>query len=196
MSSPYNWLLGLMALITGAANATVNREVTLGPALTPADLDDDPSISKTIVKRFSGNGSWVLAQHRSHSSHSSHSSHRSHSSHSSHFSSSGGGRVSPLIVAPPAPAPVPAPPPEPTAPRATAPLATVPSAANGATTEAQRLAIRVQLALNSGGYCRCKVDGIWGRETEKALRSFQKDNGLRETGVPDLETLKRLGISF
>ena len=56
--------------------------------------------------------------------------------------------------------------------------------------------MRIQLALNSLGYCSCKVDGAYGAETEAALKRFQKANGLPETGVPSLETLEKLGISF
>lgn len=56
--------------------------------------------------------------------------------------------------------------------------------------------MRIQLALNSRGYCNCQIDGKFGRATEDALKKFQKDNGLKPTGVPSSETLQKLGISF
>lgn len=41
-------------------------------------------------------------------------------------------------------------------------------------------------------YLSGKADGIFGGGTEEALKAFQKDNGLPETGEADLETLRLL----
>lgn len=40
------------------------------------------------------------------------------------------------------------------------------------------------------------VDGIFGKETEAALRSFQKTNQLAETGIADLETWEALRDAY
>jgi peptidoglycan hydrolase-like protein with peptidoglycan-binding domain len=51
----------------------------------------------------------------------------------------------------------------------------------------------VQKALNKEGY-KLKDDGLMGKHTRAAIRSFQKKNGLKATGTPDEETLAKLGI--
>jgi len=56
--------------------------------------------------------------------------------------------------------------------------------------------MRIQLALNARGYCNCVVDGKFGQRTQIAIKAFQKDSGLRVTGLPDTETLNKLGVTF
>jgi len=56
--------------------------------------------------------------------------------------------------------------------------------------------MRIQLSLNSRGYCNCKVDGKFGQGTQLALKKYQKDNGLKVSGLPDTETLKMLDVAF
>jgi peptidoglycan hydrolase-like protein with peptidoglycan-binding domain len=51
----------------------------------------------------------------------------------------------------------------------------------------------VQEALNKAG-SQLKVDGKMGKMTRKALKKFQKENGLKVTGKPDVETLAKLGV--
>jgi len=51
---------------------------------------------------------------------------------------------------------------------------------------------RLQEALGALGYFRGRVDGIFGAETEAAVRSFQAAMGLPETGVVDGETAAAL----
>ena len=51
----------------------------------------------------------------------------------------------------------------------------------------------VQGALNKIG-AQLKVDGKMGKMTRKALKKFQKRNGLTVTGKPDAGTLAKLGI--
>jgi peptidoglycan hydrolase-like protein with peptidoglycan-binding domain len=51
----------------------------------------------------------------------------------------------------------------------------------------------VQRALRARGF-DCPLDGRYGHETQRALRQFQERHDLAPTGMPDLATLKRLGI--
>lgn len=53
---------------------------------------------------------------------------------------------------------------------------------------------QVQQALNSHG-ASIKTDGICGKKTIDAIRTFQRAQGLKVTGMPDAETLKALGIA-
>lgn len=52
----------------------------------------------------------------------------------------------------------------------------------------------IQAALLKAGFDPKGIDGIPGRNTQEALRSFQKKNGLRETGDADNTTLLVLGL--
>jgi peptidoglycan hydrolase-like protein with peptidoglycan-binding domain len=52
---------------------------------------------------------------------------------------------------------------------------------------------RIQDALRSRGYLD-EASGRLDRATSVAVRRFQEDQGLAETGVPDRETLRRLGL--
>jgi hypothetical protein len=54
--------------------------------------------------------------------------------------------------------------------------------------------MRLQRRLVETGHFRAKPDGSFGAETEKALRRYQFDNKLKETGIADIWTLERLGI--
>ena len=49
-----------------------------------------------------------------------------------------------------------------------------------------------QKKLSELGYDAGKPDGIWGRKTKEAVKSFQTDNGLPATGQLDGLTLFRL----
>lgn len=51
----------------------------------------------------------------------------------------------------------------------------------------------LQQALNQAGH-DIAVDGIWGPETESAVRMFQQEQGMQATGEPDQETLSMLGV--
>lgn len=53
---------------------------------------------------------------------------------------------------------------------------------------------RVQLALAKAGY-KLKADGMMGKRTKAALKSFQKKNGLKATGKADEATRAKLGLS-
>lgn len=52
----------------------------------------------------------------------------------------------------------------------------------------------LQLKLIELGYFQEKANGCFGWETEAALRAFQRDKGLVETGVLDKRTLSVLGL--
>ncbi len=54
-------------------------------------------------------------------------------------------------------------------------------------------ALTVQKALVAKGY-KIKADGKWGWKSHKALKEFQKKNGLKPTGHPDEKTLEALGL--
>jgi len=51
----------------------------------------------------------------------------------------------------------------------------------------------VQEALNKAG-AQLNADGKMGKTTRKALKKYQKENGLKVTGKPDAETLAKMGI--
>lgn len=51
----------------------------------------------------------------------------------------------------------------------------------------------VQQSLNHEGH-DISVDGIWGRETAEAVRSFQQANNLNATGSLNSETLAELNV--
>lgn len=54
----------------------------------------------------------------------------------------------------------------------------------------------VQQALVQRNYLRATPDGIFGPRTEAALRAFQKDQQLPETGVPDAATVVRILVEL
>jgi len=53
---------------------------------------------------------------------------------------------------------------------------------------------QVQEKLKQLGYDPGRADGILGKKTRTAIRHFQRDNGLPETGKPDEQTKARLSI--
>jgi peptidoglycan hydrolase-like protein with peptidoglycan-binding domain len=56
-------------------------------------------------------------------------------------------------------------------------------------------AIRIiQQALNSTGYEVGSPDGVWGDRTVRALRDFQRAQGIEPRGEPDVYTLTALGL--
>lgn len=52
-----------------------------------------------------------------------------------------------------------------------------------------------QAALNDQGYSVGEVDGLWGPQTQSAVRRFQADKGLAQSGTLDSSTLAALGVS-
>lgn len=54
---------------------------------------------------------------------------------------------------------------------------------------------QIQTKLNTAGYNPGPIDGILGRQTATAVKSYQRDNRLAEGGLTH-ETVKKLGISM
>lgn len=54
---------------------------------------------------------------------------------------------------------------------------------------------QIQTKLKQWGYLDGAVDGVYGAATEKAVRSFQRKNGLNADGIAGTQTLRALGIN-
>lgn len=54
---------------------------------------------------------------------------------------------------------------------------------------------RVQKKLNRCGYACGTADGVMGTKTRRALKSYQRDNGLTADGVIGQQTLEALGLA-
>jgi peptidoglycan hydrolase-like protein with peptidoglycan-binding domain len=68
--------------------------------------------------------------------------------------------------------------------------------AGQATTYNQPDQIRqAQMELNKRGFNAGPQDGVWGPETESAIRGFQKSKGLEVTGRLNDRTMKELGVA-
>lgn len=63
----------------------------------------------------------------------------------------------------------------------------------GATPDVETIS-RVQAALNDAGF-DLAVDGVLGPNTRAALREFQQRRNMPQSGRPDAETLRRLGLA-
>ena len=61
----------------------------------------------------------------------------------------------------------------------------------GSTGEAVRT---IQSKLKNWGYYDGAVDGIYGSQTVRAVKYFQRTNGLKEDGIVGAQTLKALGM--
>lgn len=53
---------------------------------------------------------------------------------------------------------------------------------------------KIQQKLKNWGYYNGSVDGVYGWQTENAVRSFQKKNGLSVDGIAGQKTLNAMGI--
>ena len=62
---------------------------------------------------------------------------------------------------------------------------------NGSTGDEVR---QIQTKLKNWGYYTGSVDGVYGWQTESAVRSFQKKNGLTVDGIAGEKTLQAMGI--
>ncbi len=54
----------------------------------------------------------------------------------------------------------------------------------------------VQVALNKNGFNCGTADGVFGQKTEKAVKAFQKANGLVVDGEVGKNTAAALGIDW
>ncbi|MEE0867796.1 MAG: peptidoglycan-binding protein, partial [Clostridia bacterium] len=52
----------------------------------------------------------------------------------------------------------------------------------------------IQTKLKNWGYYSGSIDGVYGWQTESAVKSFQKKNGLTVDGVAGEKTLNAMGI--
>lgn len=53
---------------------------------------------------------------------------------------------------------------------------------------------KIQTKLKNWGYYNGSIDGVYGWQTESAVKSFQKKNGLTADGVAGTKTLNAMGI--
>ena len=53
---------------------------------------------------------------------------------------------------------------------------------------------QIQTKLKRWGYYNGNIDGIYGSQTQEAVRYFQRKNGLKVDGIAGPETLKAMGI--
>jgi hypothetical protein len=68
-------------------------------------------------------------------------------------------------------------------------------ARSGVTTPGHVVSLRsVQSALKAQGLYRGPIDGILGNDTSRALREFQRRNGINSPSLLSIETLSRLGL--
>jgi hypothetical protein len=51
-------------------------------------------------------------------------------------------------------------------------------------------AIKLQTNLKKLGYYEGNIDGVTGKMTKEAIKSFQRDNGLDVTGIADYSTVQ------
>ena len=65
---------------------------------------------------------------------------------------------------------------------------------SGRTATSSQRVKSIQSALDQKGQ-HVTVDGKWGKQTAAAIRSFQKENGLKATGRADHQTMQKLGVS-
>ena len=54
---------------------------------------------------------------------------------------------------------------------------------------------KIQTKLKNWGYYNGSVDGVYGWQTENAVRNFQKKNGLTVDGIAGEKTLNAMGIT-
>src|SRR5262245_58969015 len=54
----------------------------------------------------------------------------------------------------------------------------------------------VQAELTIRGYYKSKVTGVLDRDTREAVRAYQSDNGLKDSGRIDLETYRKLDLPY
>ena len=129
-----------------------------------------------------------------------HSSHGSHGSHGSHRSSS--------VSAPRTVPPVIIPKTKPAVPsnrnkNSTPPSSVLPSSPaidlpklKGNSAQFQRIVMRVQMYLYAFGYYTGSIDGRTGQDTQTAIVKYQKNSGLKITGVVDDTLLKAMNVSI
>ncbi len=61
-------------------------------------------------------------------------------------------------------------------------------------TEKEVKAVQAELTLR--GYYRSKITGVLDRDTRVAVKAFQADSGLKDSGRIDVETYRKLGLPY
>jgi peptidoglycan hydrolase-like protein with peptidoglycan-binding domain len=61
-------------------------------------------------------------------------------------------------------------------------------------TEKEVKAVQAELTLR--GYYKSKITGVLDRDTRAAVRAYQADNGLKDSGRIDLETYRKLDLPY
>jgi peptidoglycan hydrolase-like protein with peptidoglycan-binding domain len=61
-------------------------------------------------------------------------------------------------------------------------------------TEKEVKAVQAELTLR--GYYKSKVTGVLDRDTRAAVRAYQTDNGLKDSGQIDMETYRKLDLPY
>ncbi|HSX21118.1 MAG TPA: peptidoglycan-binding domain-containing protein [Gammaproteobacteria bacterium] len=54
--------------------------------------------------------------------------------------------------------------------------------------------MKAQVVLYEQGFYKGSIDGVYGAQTQAALKVYQKTNDLPETGLLDDATLKKMGV--
>ena len=54
--------------------------------------------------------------------------------------------------------------------------------------------LKLQKALKKNGYDPGQPDGVYGKKTERAVRRYQKDHGLKADGIAGERTFSSLGL--
>ena len=168
------WPTAISGLTTASliANAAVSEQHAIDAA--------EPVLEGVVLPNtLNADADDLYAQHQSH---------RSHASHGSHRSSSGSRRDAPKPI--------------PESDRRRQPVEETrrdsrrvdqalpkPTAQDVST-----MVVRTQAALMRKGYYEGDIDGVLGDETRAAIKAFQKDEKIKQTGRMDIETLTRLGI--
>jgi peptidoglycan hydrolase-like protein with peptidoglycan-binding domain len=57
------------------------------------------------------------------------------------------------------------------------------------------VAAQVQQRLAQAGYYHGPIDGIIGEGTRRAIRNYERDNGIRASGEIDRQLLETMGLS-
>ena len=67
--------------------------------------------------------------------------------------------------------------------------------ASGMAAQLDQQTIRdMQQALRDRGHEVGPIDGMWGQQTQSALREFQQAQGMQASGEPDQQTMSALGV--
>jgi peptidoglycan hydrolase-like protein with peptidoglycan-binding domain len=78
---------------------------------------------------------------------------------------------------------------------AATPVSTMAPVAAAAPEVSPGLMRKIQTALQSDGLYKGRVDGVWGPQTQSAIRGYQQANNLTDNGELDSSTLASLKVA-